>query len=84
MGLSLTTVTLEPNTSLGHLHYFFRIDYRRFVSGYTKLAFPLHSLSWKKAQSVWSAECETYLEVLRQKLITSPFIMSIISSSGNE
>ena len=39
---------------------------------YVKLAFPLHALTRKNAQFLWSAECETAFEVLRQKPVTSP------------
>ena len=39
---------------------------------YAKIAFPLHALTRKKAQFLWSADCETAFEVLKQKLVTSP------------
>ena len=41
---------------------------------YATLAFPLHALTRKNTQFLWSAECETAFEVLRQKLVTSPLL----------
>ena len=41
---------------------------------YAKIAFPLHALTRKKTQFLWSADCEIAFEVLKQKLATSPLL----------
>jgi len=48
--------------------------YWRFVPFYAKIAFPLHALTRKKAQFLWTADCETAFKVLKQKLVTSPLL----------
>jgi len=49
--------------------------YQRFVPGYAKIAFPLHALPRKKAQFLWTADCETAFKVLKRKLVTSPLLV---------
>jgi len=44
------------------------------VSGYDKIAFPLHALTRKKAQFLWSTDCQAAFEVLKQKLVISPLL----------
>jgi len=82
MDLNLITVILMmsgsffPPDNLKQLQQFLGLTsyYRRFVPGYAKIAFPLHALTRKKAQFLWSADCEAAFEVLKQKLVTSPLL----------
>ena len=66
----------SPPTSLKQLQQFLGLTsyYRRFVSNYAKIVYPLHSLTRKEALFQWSAECETAFETLRTKLSTSPLL----------
>ena len=65
-----------PPANLRQLQQFLGLTsyYRRFVPGYAKIAYPLHTLTRKGALFQWSAECETAFEILRIKLLTSPLL----------
>jgi len=67
---------LLPPANLKQLQQFLGLTsyYRRFVPGYAKITFPLHALTRKKAQFLWSADYEAAFEVLKQKLVTSPLL----------
>ena len=45
--------------------------YRRFISAYAEIAYPLYALTRKGALFEWSADCEVAFESLRTKLLTS-------------
>lgn len=64
----LTTVK-QVRSFLGLASY-----YRRFVAGYAKIARPLHRLCEKGTRFVWSPECQTAFETLKEALITSPML----------
>jgi len=45
--------------------------YRRFVPNFSAIAAPLHALTKKGAQFVWSAECQTAFDRLKDALISA-------------
>ncbi|KAK3102361.1 hypothetical protein FSP39_010822 [Pinctada imbricata] len=48
--------------------------YRRFVQGFADIARPLHKLCEKGAKFVWTEECDSSFENLKQRLCTSPIL----------
>ena len=48
--------------------------YRRFVRGFSKTAQPLNRLTRKGVEFVWTPECQTAFETLKQMLITAPVL----------
>ena len=81
---NLEAVRSFPQPSnLRQLHQFLSLTlyYRRFIPGYAKLAHPLHALTKKGAVFNWSAECEIAFDTLRDKLSTSPLILTLIETS---
>jgi len=48
--------------------------YRKFVPSFARIAQPLHSLTGKNACFVWSEDCQHALDILKQKLITTPVL----------
>ena len=48
--------------------------YRRFLSGFAKIANPLHGLTTKNAPFDWTPKCETAFTTLKSKLITPPVL----------
>ena len=48
--------------------------YRRFISNFAKTARPLHRLTCKDTWFVWSAECQTAFQDLKEKLSTAPVL----------
>ncbi|KAK3106610.1 hypothetical protein FSP39_023509 [Pinctada imbricata] len=53
--------------------------YRRFVQGFADIARPLHKLCEKGAKFVWTEECDSSFENLKQRLCTSPILAYPIS-----
>ena len=49
--------------------------YRRFIKGFAEIASPLHSLTKKNAEFVWSEECQLVFDSLKQKLTTAPVLV---------
>jgi len=49
--------------------------YRTFVQDFAKLAKPLHNLTRKNATFVWSQECETAFQALKERLMTAPILV---------
>ena len=49
--------------------------YRRFISGFAKIAQPLHHLTAKDVPYQWSPECETTFVTLKSKLVTPPVLV---------
>ena len=43
--------------------------YRRFIGGFSKLAFPLTKLTRKGQAFVWDAQCEHSFQTLKEKLM---------------
>lgn len=48
--------------------------YWRFISGYAKIAQPLHVLTRKDVPFQWTASCQKAMESLQQKLVTAPVL----------
>ena len=48
--------------------------YRRFIPRFAKVAQPLHQLTRKGAEFVWSDECHSAFETLKQKLTSAPVL----------
>ena len=48
--------------------------YRRFITGFAKLAHPLHSLTQKYAIIHWSPDCQLAFESLKHKLTHAPVL----------
>lgn len=49
--------------------------YRRFVSGFTKIAQPLHHLTAKDVPFQWSPDCEAAFTTLKGKLVSPPILV---------
>lgn len=49
--------------------------YRRFVSGYSKIAEPLISLTREGTPFFWSEECQNALELLKSKMCAAPILV---------
>ena len=48
--------------------------YRRFVKDYATIAKPLHHLTEKDCEFVWTEECQAAFDKLRNSLVTSPIL----------
>ena len=48
--------------------------YRRFIPRFAKVAQPLHQLTRKGAEFVWSNECHSAFETLKQQLTSAPVL----------
>ena len=46
--------------------------YRKFIVGFTEIANPLHQMTRKGATYLWSVECQSAFEKLKEKLMTAP------------
>jgi len=55
--------------------------YRRFVEGFSKLAFPITKLLRKTTKFEWTPECEDSFQELKKRLVSAP-ILAI--PEGNE
>jgi len=55
--------------------------YRRFVPNFSAIAAPLHALTKKGAQFVWSAECQTAFELLKT-VLTSADVLALPNDEG--
>ena len=48
--------------------------YRRYIKGFAHIAKPLHALTQKEVQFVWSQDCEEAFQMLKDKLTASPIL----------
>ena len=48
--------------------------YRRFIGQFAKIASPLHSLTRKGVEFVWTEDCQAAFEHLKQKLVQAPVL----------
>ena len=46
--------------------------HRRFISGFARVAHPLHALTKKDTAFCWTSECETAFNCLKDCLVTAP------------
>jgi hypothetical protein len=49
--------------------------YRRFISKYSEIARPLYHLTSDKNQFVWTEDCEQAMQILKERLSTSPILV---------
>ena len=61
--------TKELKQFLGMCSY-----YRRFVKNFAKIAAPLHHLSEKGKEWLWTNECEQAFSMLKHQLVTAPVL----------
>ena len=48
--------------------------YRKFVEGFSKLALPLTTLTWKEKKFEWTKECEESFQELKKRLTGAPIL----------
>ena len=48
--------------------------YRRYIQGFSDIAKPLHNLTQKQTQFVWSDECDKAFNMLKNKLVQAPIL----------
>ena len=48
--------------------------YRRFVRSFGEISAPLHALTKKGVEWVWTADCETAFKILKEKLCSTPVL----------
>ncbi|MFG1569954.1 ribonuclease H family protein [Staphylococcus aureus] len=56
--------------------------YRRFVSVFARISTPMTRLTRKDVPFVWSAECQTSFEKLKEKLISAPILTLPVGPGG--
>ena len=49
--------------------------YRRFIQQFAKIAFPLHNLTRKDVEFLWTEECQAAFEALKGKLVEAPILV---------
>jgi len=69
--------TTEIRSFIGLARY-----YRKFVHAFSKIAAPLTKLSRKGAKYVWTEECASAFEVLKNKLISAPILKTPSGTRG--
>lgn len=48
--------------------------YHRFIKQFAKIAHPLHALTCKGTEFVWTEECQTAFDNLKARLVTAPVL----------
>ena len=48
--------------------------YRKFIEGFSKIAYPITSLQKKGTKFIWSEKCEDIFNKLKQLLTTNPIL----------
>ena len=48
--------------------------YRHFIKQYAKIAHPLHALTCKGAEFMWTEECQIAIDNLKGRLVTAPVL----------
>jgi len=48
--------------------------YRHYIQEFSDIAKPLHKLTQKQAQFVWSDDCHTAFNALKEKLVQAPIL----------
>lgn len=48
--------------------------YRRFIKNFAEIAKPLHQLTEKGKQFLWTEKCEDAFSTLKEKLVSSPIL----------
>ena len=68
----------EVRTFLGFVGY-----YRRYIKDFSKMAYPLTSLTRKNVKFVWSQECDDAFKLLKEHLI-KPSILAYPQFDGSQ
>ena len=55
---------------LGHIQY-----YRNFIKAYAQITTPMEKLLNKDATLCWDEECQRSLDVLKEKMVTTPILV---------
>lgn len=63
------TTVIQTRSFLIFVNY-----YRRFTPVYAEIAKPLYNLTRKESKFVWTSECQTSFEVLKEKVTRSPLL----------
>jgi hypothetical protein len=66
LGMVSPTSVQEMRATLGHTGY-----YRQFIHNYGKIATPLENLFCKDTKYIWTPECYTTKDTLKEKLFTA-------------
>ena len=59
----------EVRIFLGHARY-----YRRFIENFTKIVAPMFGLLIKDVDFVWTKQCQTAFETMKDKLFVAPVL----------
>ena len=59
----------EVRSFLGTCSY-----YRRFIQGFADIARPLHQLTEKNTDFIWSEQCQTAFDCLKKSLVNAPIL----------
>ena len=67
---------MKPPTNVHGMRRFlgFANFFRRFIRGFSEISIPLHALTHKNAHFVWSEECQTAFDALREALLSAPVL----------
>ena len=71
------TTVIKVRRFLGVVGY-----YRHFINDFAKITMPLTQLTRKTTPFVWSEECETSSQDLKDKLVTTPVLL-MVDNTGN-
>ena len=69
MSYAVPTDVSEVRRFLGLASY-----YRRFIADFAKVASPLHALTKKNVEFLWTPECRKAFEQLKKALVTAPVL----------
>ncbi|XP_073363137.1 uncharacterized protein [Aegilops tauschii subsp. strangulata] len=66
----------ETPTTVGEIRSFLGLAgyYRRFIENFSKIAKPMTELLKKEKKFVWTDECESSIQELKQRLVTAPVL----------
>ena len=60
---------VEVQEFIGFLNF-----YRRFIEGFSKIARPLHNLTKKGAEFIWTDECQSAFDELKERITSAPIL----------
>lgn len=70
----VTSYTIPTNVSEVHRFLGLASYYRRFIPNFSKVASPLHALTKKNVEFLWTTECGNVFEQLKKALVTAPVL----------
>ena len=74
----LKPVTYDDNSQFARMamsvHLGLASYYRRFIADFAKVASPLHALTKKNVEFLWTPECRKAFEQLKKALVTAPVL----------